>query len=69
MTIQPSQETIEALEGVKTEILANKTLTQDDIGNWAHNAAIDMCVRFLNRYIAGEGLFQIKLKNEKELES
>lgn len=46
-------------EGCITEIGANKTLTAKDDYNKGWNAASDNAIKFIRRYIKGEGLFQL----------
>jgi hypothetical protein len=46
------------LEGLRTEVGANRTLVAKDDYNRGFNAGIDEAIKFINRYLAGEGLFQ-----------
>jgi uncharacterized protein YdeI (YjbR/CyaY-like superfamily) len=53
-----SEETRKALEGVRTEIGANRTLTPKNEYNYGFNAGIEQAIKFLNNYLDGKGLFQ-----------
>ncbi len=46
-------------EGCITEIGANKTLGAIDDYNKGWNDASDSAIRFIKKYIAGRGLFQL----------
>lgn len=46
-------------DGAITEIGANKTASPRDPYNEGWNAGADMAINFIQRYIKGEGLFQL----------
>lgn len=46
-------------DGAINEIGANKTLNPRDPYNEGWNAGADMAIKFIQRYIKGEGLFQL----------
>jgi hypothetical protein len=66
-----AEKTIEQLrkefEGCISEIGANKTLVTKDEYNRGWNDASDNAIRFIRRYITGNGLFQIEVP-EKDAE-
>ena len=53
-----SEETKNALEGVRTEVGANRTLQPKDDYNRGFNAGLEEAIKFLNIYLRGDGLFQ-----------
>lgn len=57
-----SKETAIALEGLRNEIGANRTLVPTDDYNKGWNAAMTEAIRFIRRYERGEGLWQITTK-------
>ena len=64
VTEQMKRDLLQALirkqfEGCITEIGANKTLTRLDEYNRGWNDASDNAIKFIRRYIKGEGLFQL----------
>lgn len=54
-----SQETKDVLEGLKTEIGANRTLAPSNDYNDGWNSGADMAIKFICNYERGEGLFQV----------
>lgn len=52
------------MAGMRDEIGANRTLRAKDEYNKGFNAGMDEAIRFINAYINGKGLFQIKTKSE-----
>lgn len=49
----------EEFKGAVTEIGANKTLGVGNDYNKGWNAGADMAIKFVERYMRGEGLFQL----------
>lgn len=56
--MQVSDETKKALEGLRTELGANRTLSPKDDFNRGFNEGVAEALRFIDRYKRGEGLFQ-----------
>lgn len=63
MTSKVSQETLTALEGLRNEIGANRTLNPKDEFNKGWNAGMTEAIRFIRRYERGEGLWQVTTKS------
>lgn len=58
--MKPDKETLEILKGLKMEIGANGVLNPLDDFNKGFNEGIKEALKFINNYINGNGLFQIK---------
>ena len=54
-----------ALEGLRTEIGANRTLVATDDYNKGFNAGMTEAIRFIRKYEKGEGLWQIAAKKSQ----
>lgn len=62
MPVSKSKTAVEVrkeFEGAVTESLANKTLNPRDAYNEGFNAGVDEAVKFVRRYIKGDGIFQL----------
>ena len=55
----PSKETVDALKGLRTEIVAGKVLCPKSEADEAWNNCADRAVRILDGYKNGDGLFQV----------
>jgi len=55
---QEIREVRKQFDGAISEIVANKTISPKDDYNRGWNAGSDNAVKFIHKYIRGEGLFQ-----------
>lgn len=60
--VEVSKDTANALEGIRTEIGANRTLVPKDDYNKGWNDAMNEAIRFIRKYEKGEGLWQVTTK-------
>lgn len=57
-----SAETANALEGLRTEIGANRTLVAKDDYNKGWNDGLTFAIKFIRSYEKGKGLWQVTTK-------
>lgn len=62
MGVPVSEETANALEGLRTEIGAARTLVARDDYNKGFNAGMTEAISFIRKYEKGEGLWQVTKK-------
>lgn len=63
--MKPSKETIKALEGARSEIVAGGVLIPRTDIDRAYNEAIFRAARIIEEYKKGKGLFQLTDKDEQ----